>query len=51
MKSRQQGKFSSDTEINPKDNCKAITLRSGKEVGENIRGGRAGTNITRKSSS
>ncbi|XP_022856114.1 uncharacterized protein LOC111377273 [Olea europaea var. sylvestris] len=29
-------KFPSDTEINPKEHCKAIILRSGKEVGENI---------------
>ncbi|XP_022880834.1 uncharacterized protein LOC111398110 [Olea europaea var. sylvestris] len=27
---------SRDTEINPKEHCKAITLRSGKEVGENM---------------
>jgi hypothetical protein len=29
---RQQGNLPSTTEINPKEQCKAITLRSGKEV-------------------
>ena len=32
LKNQQKGKFSSDTEQNPRDHCKAITLRSGKEV-------------------
>lgn len=36
MKSQQQGKFPSDTEINPKEHCKAITLRSGKQIGESL---------------
>lgn len=36
MKSQQHGKFLSDTEVNLKEHCKAITLRSGKEVGENM---------------
>ncbi|XP_022864926.1 uncharacterized protein LOC111384826 [Olea europaea var. sylvestris] len=35
MKSQQQGKFPSDTEVNPKEHCKAIVLRSVKQVGEN----------------
>ena len=28
----QRGKFPSDTEVNPKEQCKAITLRSRKEI-------------------
>lgn len=36
MKFQQQGKFSSDTEINAKERCKAITLRSGKQIGESM---------------
>ena len=32
LKNQQKGKFPSDTEQNPRDHCKAITLRSGKEV-------------------
>ena len=28
----QRGKFPSDTEVNPKEQCKAITLRSGKDI-------------------
>ena len=32
MKNQQKGKFSSDTEQNPRDHCKAITLKSGREV-------------------
>ncbi|PON50721.1 hypothetical protein TorRG33x02_313500 [Trema orientale] len=32
IKGQQSGKFPSDTETNPKDHCKAITLRNGKEV-------------------
>ncbi|XP_022881095.1 uncharacterized protein LOC111398428 [Olea europaea var. sylvestris] len=35
MKSQQKGKFPGDTEVNPKVHCKAIVLRSGKQVGEN----------------
>ncbi|XP_022883717.1 uncharacterized protein LOC111400543 [Olea europaea var. sylvestris] len=34
MKSQQKGKFPSDTEVNPKEHCKAVVLRSGKQVGE-----------------
>ncbi|XP_022868727.1 uncharacterized protein LOC111388274 [Olea europaea var. sylvestris] len=34
MKSQQQGKFPSDTEVNPKEHCKAVILRNGKQVGE-----------------
>ena len=29
---RPQGTFPSDTETNPKEHCKAITLRSGKTI-------------------
>jgi hypothetical protein len=32
VKGQSSGNFPSDTEPNPKDHCKAITLRSGKEV-------------------
>ena len=32
LKNQQKGKFPSDTEQNPRDHCKAITLRSGREV-------------------
>ena len=32
LKNQQKGKFPSDTEQNPRDHCKDITLRSGKEV-------------------
>ena len=32
LKNQQKGKFLSDMEKNPRDHCKAITLRSGKEV-------------------
>lgn len=32
LKAQQSGNFPSDTEKNPKDHCKAITLRSGKEI-------------------
>ena len=32
LKNQQKGKFSSDIVQNPRDHCKAITLRSGKEV-------------------
>ncbi|XP_022858882.1 uncharacterized protein LOC111379688 [Olea europaea var. sylvestris] len=35
MKSQQQGKFPSDTKVNPKEYRKAVVLRSGKQVGEN----------------
>ncbi|XP_022868533.1 uncharacterized protein LOC111388104 [Olea europaea var. sylvestris] len=34
MKSQQKGKFPSDIEINPKEHCKAVILRSGKQTGE-----------------
>ncbi|XP_061981417.1 uncharacterized protein LOC133701500 [Populus nigra] len=37
---RQQGNLPSTTEINPKEQCKAITLRSGKEV-EQIAGNKS----------
>ncbi|XP_022159119.1 uncharacterized protein LOC111025551 [Momordica charantia] len=30
----QKGKFPSDTEVNPREHCKAVTLRSGKELQE-----------------
>jgi hypothetical protein len=33
---RQQGTLPSTTEINPKEQCKAITLRSGKEVEQTV---------------
>ena len=29
---QQRGKFPSDTEVNPKEQCKVITLKSGKEI-------------------
>ena len=32
LKNQQKGKFPSDTNQNPRDHCKAFTLRSGKEV-------------------
>ena len=32
LKNKKKGKFPSDMKQNPRDNCKAITLRSGKEV-------------------
>ena len=32
INAQQRGKFPSDTEVNPKEQCKAITLRSGKEI-------------------
>ena len=32
MSSRGQGQFPSDTEKNPKEQAKAITLRSGKKI-------------------
>ena len=32
LKNQQKGKFPSDTEQNPRDHCKAITLRSGEKV-------------------
>ena len=32
LKNQHKGKFPNDTEQNPKDHCKAITLRSRKEV-------------------
>lgn len=31
-----KGKFPSDTDINPKEHCKAITLRNDKKIGESI---------------
>ncbi|XP_022843229.1 uncharacterized protein LOC111366765 [Olea europaea var. sylvestris] len=34
IKSQQQGKFPSDTKVNPKEHYKVVVLRSGKEVGE-----------------
>ncbi|XP_022883666.1 uncharacterized protein LOC111400483 [Olea europaea var. sylvestris] len=34
MKSQQKEKFPSDTEVIPKEHCKAIVLRSGKQVGK-----------------
>ncbi|XP_022874214.1 uncharacterized protein LOC111393042 [Olea europaea var. sylvestris] len=34
MESQRQGKFSNDTEVNPKEHCKAVVLRSGNQVGE-----------------
>ena len=32
INARQKGKFSRDTKLNPKEQCRAITLRSGKEI-------------------
>ena len=32
LKNQQKGKFPSDIEQNPRDHCKAITLRSGRKV-------------------
>ena len=32
LKNQQKEKFPSDTELNPKDHCKTITYKSGKEV-------------------
>ncbi|XP_022897613.1 uncharacterized protein LOC111411302 [Olea europaea var. sylvestris] len=34
IKSQQKGKFPSDTEVNPKEHCKVVVLRSGKQVGK-----------------
>jgi len=39
---RQQGNLPSTTELNPKEQCKAITLRSGKEVEKTTRNKSAG---------
>lgn len=36
IKSQQQGKFPSDTEVNLKKHCKDITLRSGTKIGESM---------------
>ena len=32
LNGRQQGNLPSTTEVNPKEQCKAITLRSGREL-------------------
>ena len=32
INAQQRGTFSSNIEVNPKDQCKAITLRSGREI-------------------
>ena len=32
INAQQRGKFPSNTEVNPKEQCKAITLRNGKEI-------------------
>ncbi|XP_022875816.1 uncharacterized protein LOC111394297 [Olea europaea var. sylvestris] len=34
IQSQQKGQFSNDTEVNPREHCNAITLRSGKAVEE-----------------
>ena len=33
---QQSGQFSANTQPNPKEQCKAITIRSGKQVGSNV---------------
>ncbi|XP_075473883.1 uncharacterized protein LOC142504930 [Primulina tabacum] len=33
LKDQNRGKFPSNTEVNPREQCKAVTLRSGKEIG------------------
>ncbi|XP_073309941.1 uncharacterized protein [Primulina huaijiensis] len=33
LKDQNRGQFPSNTEVNPKEQCKAVTLRSGKEIG------------------
>ncbi|XP_075521398.1 uncharacterized protein LOC142554621 [Primulina tabacum] len=33
LKDQNRGQFPSNTEVNPREQCKAITLRSGKEIG------------------
>ncbi|XP_075486207.1 uncharacterized protein LOC142525801 [Primulina tabacum] len=33
LKDQNRGQFPSNTEVNPREQCKAVTLRSGKEVG------------------
>ena len=32
INAQQRGTFPSNTEVNPKEQCKAITLRSGREI-------------------
>ena len=34
MNSREQGQFPSKTDVNPREHCKVITLRSGKQSGK-----------------
>ena len=34
INSRDQGNLPSKTEVNPKEHCKAVTLRSGKQIGQ-----------------
>ncbi|XP_022855446.1 uncharacterized protein LOC111376705 [Olea europaea var. sylvestris] len=34
MKSQKQGKFPSDTEVNPKEHCKVVVLKSDNQVGK-----------------
>ncbi|XP_073037960.1 uncharacterized protein [Primulina eburnea] len=33
LKDQNRGQFPSNTEVNPREQCKAVTLRSGKEIG------------------
>ncbi|XP_073057404.1 uncharacterized protein [Primulina eburnea] len=33
LKDQNRGQFPSNTEVNPREHCKAVTLRSGKEIG------------------
>ncbi|XP_073063937.1 uncharacterized protein [Primulina eburnea] len=33
LKDQNKGQFPSNTEVNPREQCKAVTLRSGKEIG------------------
>ncbi|XP_075483664.1 uncharacterized protein LOC142523818 [Primulina tabacum] len=33
LKDQNKGEFPSNTEVNPREQCKAVTLRSGKEIG------------------
>ena len=36
LANQQGGQFSRDTQTNPKEQCKAITIRSGKKVGSDV---------------
>ena len=36
INAQQKGTFPSNTEVNPKEQCKAITLRSGREIDRSL---------------